>query len=82
MKLDPTPDGFTVDAHDLAPLLGLPPADVPDLMRQGQITCLSEKGEGTDAGRFRVTFRYAAIRVRFTVDATGHVLFQSRIAGP
>jgi Family of unknown function (DUF6522) len=81
MKLEPTPDGFIIDASDLGPLLGLPPADVPSLMRQGLISCISEKGEGDDAGRFRVTFRHATMRVRFTVDAAGHVLFQSRIAG-
>lgn len=81
MKLQLIPGGFSIDANDLGPLLGLPPADVPELMRQGRITCLSEKGEGTDAGRFRVTFRHAAVRIRFTVDAAGNVLFQSRIAG-
>jgi hypothetical protein len=82
MKLEPTSAGFTVDANDLGPLLGIPPADVPGLMRQGKITCLSEKGQGTDAGRFRVTFRYATVRIRFTVDEAGNVLFQSRIVGP
>jgi hypothetical protein len=80
MKLDPTPDGFAIDSNDLGPLLGLPPADVPGLMRQGQITCLSEKGQDADAGRFRVTFRYGAVRVRFTVDEAGNILFQSRIS--
>jgi Family of unknown function (DUF6522) len=81
MKLEPTPDGFTIDASDLGPLLGLSPADVPGMMRQGLITCLSEKGQNADAGRFRVTFRYGVIRVRFTVDLAGNVLFQSRLAG-
>lgn len=79
MKLEPTETGFIVDAADLGPLLGLPPAEVPGLMRAGKITSLSETGQGTDAGRFRVTFRYGAIRLRFTVDAAGNILFQSRI---
>ena len=71
-----------IDATDLGPLFGLPPGDVPGLMRQGLISCVAEKGEGADAGRFRVTFRHATVRVRFTVDAAGEVLFQSRIEGP
>ncbi len=78
MRLEPTEDGFVIDAADLGPLLGLPPAEVPRLMREGQITTLSETGEGEDSGRFRVTFRHGAVRVRFTVDAEGRVLTQSR----
>ena len=80
-KLQRSADGFIIDAADLGPLLGLPAADVPELMRKGKITCLSEQGQDADAGRFRVTFRHGALRVRFTVDDSGHVLFQSRFSG-
>ncbi len=80
MRLEPMPGGgFTIDAEDLGPLLGLDPAEVPALMREGRITTLSETGAGEDEGRFRVTFRHGAVRLRLTVDATGEVLAQSRI---
>lgn len=78
MRLTPTADGFEIEAEDLAPLLGLPAAEVPELMRVGMIGCLSEEGQGTDAGRFRVSFRYGTVRVRFTVDAEGNVLSRTR----
>lgn len=78
MKLEPNGTGFIIDAADLGPLLDLPPADIPALMRLGQITSLSEAGQGADAGRFRVTFRYGAVRLRFTLDADGNVLSRIR----
>lgn len=78
MHLEPTDTGFQIDATDLGPLLGVDPAEVPHLMRDGRITGLSEEGRDEDAGRFRVTFRYGAIRVRFTVDRQGEVLLRTR----
>jgi hypothetical protein len=80
VKLDPTENGFVIDAADLGPLLDVYPSDVPELMRQGKITCISEEGQGADTGRFRVTFRHKSVRVRFTVDAEGNILMQSRIS--
>lgn len=78
MRLEPTQTGFQIDATDLGPLLGVAPADVQRLMREGRITSLSEKGEGKDAGRHRITFRHDTTRLRLTVDDTGEVLLQSR----
>jgi len=69
-----------VDAHDLGPLLGLAPADVPDKMRSGEITSQSEAGIDQDAGNTRLTFWYSGIRVRLTCDSTGVVIKTSRTA--
>ena len=82
MHLELRPEGgFTIDAEDLGPLLGLDPSLVPGLMRAGQITSRSETGEGEDVGRFRLTFRYGAITLRLVVTAEGEVVQQSRIQG-
>jgi hypothetical protein len=78
MRLERTDSGFQIDAADLGPLLGLEPADVPRLMREGRITSLSEEGRDEDAGRHRITFRHGATRVRLTVDDSGEVLLRTR----
>ncbi len=79
MKLEPSGDGFTIDANDLAPLLDLSPEEARDLMRAGRITSLVERGEGEDAGRYRVTFRHGTLRLRLIVDHQGEVLKRSRV---
>ncbi len=82
MKVALTPDGATVDAFDLAPLLGLEPADVPEKMRAGEITSQSEQGVDEDAGNTRLTFWYDGIRVRITCDSRGNVIKSSRVSAP
>ncbi|MBM9594337.1 DUF6522 family protein [Roseitranquillus sediminis] len=82
MKLETTDAGFTIDAVDLARLLDLAPAEVRRLMADGRITTITERGEGEDAGRHRVTFVHGGRRVRLTIDAAGHVLKQTRITIP
>jgi len=79
MKVMLTKTGATIDAHDLGPLLGLAPEDVPAKMRAGQITSQSEAGVDADAGRIRLTFWYAGQRVRIICDAEGNVLKTTRI---
>ena len=79
MRLDPTGGGFSIDAADLALLLGLPPDEVRRLMQAGRITSRFERGEGADVGRFRVSFVSGPRRVRLTVDADGRVLQRSRV---
>ncbi len=81
MKLEVENDRVVIDAFDLAPLIGCQPSDVPGLMRSGQITSVFEKGEGEDAGRFRVTFRFGATKVRFTCAEDGEVLSHIRTKG-
>jgi hypothetical protein len=79
MRLDPTEGGFAIDAADLGALLDLPVEDVRSLMREGRITSRFERGEGVDAGRFRLTFTYDRRRVRLTLDGDGTVLQRSRV---
>lgn len=78
MRLERTEDGFRIDAADLGPLLGIAPSEVPRLMREGRITSLSEEGRDADAGRFRVSFRYGSLRIRFILDHRGEVLLRTR----
>ncbi|PJI85836.1 hypothetical protein BC777_2183 [Yoonia maricola] len=79
MKVTLTENGATVDAHDLGPLLGLDPAEVPAKMRAGEITSQSEEGVDADSGRRRLTFWYADQRVRLICDADGVVIKTTRI---
>lgn len=74
MKIDMNAPHPTIDATDLGPLLGLEPAEVPELMRLGEITSRFETGVGEDEGRFRLTFFYADKRVRLTCNAAGDVI--------
>ncbi|WP_333712214.1 DUF6522 family protein [Yoonia sp.] len=78
MKVDLTGTVATVDAHDLGPLLGLAPEEVPQKMREGEITSLSETGVDADAGQWRLTFWYKGRRVRLICDAAGNVLKTTR----
>ena len=82
MRLEPNNGGFTIEAADLAGLLGMPATDVQALMRSGAITTRSERGEGEDAGRFRVTFIHDRSQVRLIVTGDGDVLHVSRIIWP
>ena len=68
----------TVDAADLGPLLDLAPAEVPEKMRNGEITSPFENGIDDDAGRFRFTFYYDERRIRLTCNADGTVFPTSR----
>jgi len=79
LRLAPAADGFTVEARDLGPLLGLDPADVQGLMRNGAITSRFERGEGTDAGRFRLSFFHDRRRLTLVVDAAGTVLSSATV---
>jgi hypothetical protein len=82
MRLEPMPEGgFMIDANDLGPLLGIEPAQVPGLMRDGRITRRFERGEGEDLGRFRLTFRHEAVTLRLVLTADGTVVQRSRILG-
>lgn len=78
MRLVRDGEDFTIDARDLGELLGIGPEDVRAEMRAGAITTLCERGEGEDAGRFRLTFTHSSRRVRLIVDSSGRVLQRSR----
>jgi hypothetical protein len=68
---------FVVDAALLGDLLKVPAARVPDLMRQGAITSLCERGVDDHDGEFRLTFFHANQRARLNMDLDGHILRRS-----
>lgn len=68
---------FSVDAALIADGLGLEPALVQARMREGKITSLCERGNGEDAGRFRLTFFHARRRLRLVIDEAGNVIERS-----
>ena len=72
-----TTDGFVVDGEILGSAFGLPPADVPDRLRRGEITSRCETGVDEDAGRWRLTFFCGGRALRLVVDETGTVLSRS-----
>ena len=78
-RVDIAEDGVSVDAAVLAEAFGLPAADIPALMRAGEITSLFERGEGEDAGRMRLTFFHRNCRFRIVVNGAGEVLQRSRV---
>lgn len=74
--------GFVVPAEILAEAFGLDPAAIPQMMRAGAITSLSEAGHAEDAGRHRLTFFHDEKAFRLTVDAGGRILSRSRFDAP
>ncbi|WP_193140930.1 MULTISPECIES: DUF6522 family protein [unclassified Meridianimarinicoccus] len=79
MKLEPTENGFEADPGDLGRLFDRTPEEIRQMMQDGAMTCLVERGEGDDAGRFRVTLRDGTRRVRLVVDTLGNVLTTTRV---
>lgn len=83
---DPGPDRVEIDADGrfvvpaelVAAAFALAPADVPGLMRSGHLSSRLERGEGDDAGRFRLTFYHGAQALRLITDATGRIITRSR----
>lgn len=67
-------DQFIVDAATLSKAFDLPPEEIRSRMQKGQITSQCEAGEGTDAGRWRLTFRHQGRAFRLIVDTHGEVL--------
>lgn len=82
MQVEITDAGPVVPADEVAPLLGLEPADLPRLMREGIVTGRHEVGQDEDAGRFRLTLRYGTRSVRLTCTDDGNVLSRVRISVP
>lgn len=82
LRADRTGDAFTVPAEWIAAGLGLDPAAVGALMRDGAITGQCERGEGADAGRWRLTFRHGGRMLRLTLDDTGALLKRSTFDAP
>ena len=68
-----------VEASAVASGLGLEAAEVPELMRRGEITSICEIGIGEDEGRRRLTFYFRNTRLSLVVDAAGRLLDQGAI---
>lgn len=81
MRLEMTDEGPVVPAAELGRLLGLDPAELPRLMREGVVTARHERGVDEDTGRFRLKFRYRDRLVRLTCSDDGTVISQTRISG-
>ncbi len=78
-----TAEGFEVDASVIAEAFGFDTVHLQEKMRAGDVTSLCEKGEDSDAGRFRLTFRHAGQSLRLTVDENGRVLSRASFpSGP
>lgn len=82
MRIEMTDEGPIVPATELGPLLGIAPADLPRLMREGIVTAQHEMGVDEDAGRFRLSFRYGDRLVRLTCADDGTVLSRIRVSVP
>lgn len=67
---------FTLDAEMLAARFGWPAAEMETMIRRGMVTSLVERGEGEDAGRWRLSVRCGNRRWRAVVDAEGTILDQ------
>ena len=71
-------DDFTVDARIIAEGLDLPEHAIARAMSSGAITTRFERGEGEDAGRFRLSFFHRGKTLRLTVDEGGNILSRAR----
>ncbi|WP_037256048.1 DUF6522 family protein [Rhodovibrio salinarum] len=67
---------LTVDAQVLAPRLGVSVAQLKAEMRRGIVYSRVERGEGADAGYWRitVTYRHHAMQVLVAPDGTAYEL--------
>lgn len=67
-------DTIQIDADVLAQAFNISAEDLRRKMCEGAITSRSEKGEGDDAGKVRLTFFSADRRIRIVADERGNVL--------
>lgn len=63
-----------VDGARIAGLLGLGVDVFRELMANGHIATLCERGTGDDAGHWRATFWHGARRARLIVDGAGRIV--------
>jgi len=81
-RIDFDGETFSVDAALIAESLGIEPAIVQPLMREGRITSRCERGIDEDAGRYRLTFFHGRLRAHLVVDANGKLISRSIQANP
>jgi len=73
-KMAPAPPPLEIDGAMVAQAIGLDVAAFRQLMADGKISVLCERGTGEDAGTWRASFYHGGRRARFVVDADGKVL--------
>lgn len=71
-------EDFTVEAKIIAEGLDLPEHAIARAMSSGAITTRFERGEGEDAGRYRLSFFHRDKVLRLTVDEAGTILSRAR----
>lgn len=82
-RLVPDADGgFTLDTAMLAGQFGRQVNEMEELVRRGMVTSLVERGEGEDAGRWRLSVRCGNRRWQAVVDAEGTILDQQMAIVP
>jgi hypothetical protein len=69
-----SPPRLEIDGAMVARAIGLDVAAFRQLMDDGKISVLCERGTGEDAGTWRASFYYGRQRARFVVDAQGNLL--------
>lgn len=74
-----TQGSIEVEASAVASGLGLEAAQIPALMRRGEITSICEIGLGEDEGRRRLTFYFRNTRLSLVVDSAGRLLERGAI---
>ena len=67
---DPAPR-LEIDGAMVARELGLETGQFRQLMADGKISVLREKGTGEDSGTWRASFYHGKRRARFVVDSRG-----------
>ena len=72
-------ESIEVEAAAIASGLGLDAAEVPALIRGGEITSICETGIGDDEGRHRLTFFFRNARLSLVVDTSGRLLERGTI---
>lgn len=70
---------ITVEAALVAGALALTEDELRERMRAGRIVTRCERGEGEDAGRWRLSFVDGGRILRLTVDGTGGLVSRSLI---
>jgi Family of unknown function (DUF6522) len=74
-----TETAIEIDASLVAKGLRITLEALRTTLRDGQVTRTIEKGEGEDAGRFRVTFYAPSRRLRLLFTADGQIVQTSSV---
>lgn len=80
--IDPTGEGFQVEAELIAEGFGLTQDEVSRRMRDGRMTSRCEKGTGEDEGRWRLTFFSEGRTLRLTLGPDLEVISRASFAAP